>query len=51
MFLVPPFAKSLLTYFEVLGFVAEPALIFWLIVRGVNVQRWQRVASKSSQEA
>jgi hypothetical protein len=40
-----------LTYIEVLGFVGEAALMLWLLVIGVNVQRWQRVAGKSSQEA
>jgi hypothetical protein len=46
-----PIANSVLTYIEVLGFVGEAALMLWLLVIGVNVQRWQRVAGKSSQEA
>lgn len=39
-FLVPPVAAFLLTYIEVLGFVAEASLMLWLIVKGVNAQRW-----------
>jgi Domain of unknown function (DUF4386) len=44
-FLVPPLANQLLTYIEVLGFVAEAALMLWLLVVGVNAQRWQEQAS------
>ena len=51
IFLSPPIANALLIYLEVLGFVAEAALMVWLLVRGVNVQRWQQVASRSSQDA
>jgi Domain of unknown function (DUF4386) len=51
IFLSPPIAHSLLIYLEVLGFFAEAALMLWLLVRGVNVQRWQQVASGSSQDA
>ena len=51
IFLSPTIANSLLTYLEVLGFVAEAALMLWLLVRGVNVQPWQQIASGSSQDA
>jgi len=40
IFLAPPIANALLTYLEVLGFVAEAALMLWLILFGVNVDRW-----------
>jgi hypothetical protein len=40
VFLSPPLAASLLTYLEVLGFLAELALMLWLLVMGVNAQRW-----------
>jgi len=36
-----PLAKDLSTYLKVLGFVAEASLMLWLIVKGVNVQRWK----------
>jgi hypothetical protein len=40
-FLSPPLANHVLTPIEVLGFIAELALMLWLLVRGVNVQRWK----------
>jgi hypothetical protein len=40
-FLWPPLASALLTPIEVVGFVAEAALMLWLLVMGVNAQRWQ----------
>jgi hypothetical protein len=40
-FLAPPFADHLSPYNLVLGFVAELSLCLWLLVKGVNVQRWQ----------
>jgi Domain of unknown function (DUF4386) len=45
IFLWPPLANSLLTYLEVLGFLAEAALVLWLLVMGVNAQRWIEQAS------
>jgi len=43
-FLSPPLADSLSPYILVLGFVAELALMLWLLVMGVNVQRWKEQA-------
>ena len=43
-FLSPPLAGHLLTYLEVLGFLAEAALMLWLLVVGVNVRRWKEQA-------
>lgn len=40
-FLWPPLANSLLTYLEVLGFLGEVPLMLWLLVMGVNAQRWK----------
>lgn len=40
IFLAPPLANSLLTYLEVLGFFGEVPLMLWLLVMGVNSQRW-----------
>lgn len=47
-FLSPPFANSVLTPIEVLGFLAESALMLWLLVRGVNVQRWDEKAGAAA---
>ena len=44
-FLSPPLANHLSPYNLVLGFLAELALMLWLLVRGVNVQRWKEQAS------
>jgi hypothetical protein len=40
----PPLANYLLTYLEVLGILAEASLMLWLIVMGVNSQRWNERA-------
>jgi hypothetical protein len=39
-----PLANHLSTYLKVLGFLAEASLMLWLLVRGVNVQRWKEQA-------
>jgi len=44
-FLSPPLASHLSPYILVLGFLAELSLMLWLIVMGVNVQRWKEQAS------
>lgn len=44
LFLWPPLAHSLLTYVEVLGVLGELPLMLWLLVMGVNAQRWQERA-------
>jgi len=43
-FLSPPLAHYLLTVLEVVGFGAEASLMLWLLVMGVNVQRWNEKA-------
>jgi hypothetical protein len=43
-FLFPPLADYLSPYNLVLGFLAELALMLWLLVMGVNVQRWEEQA-------
>jgi len=40
-----PFAKPLNIYLMVLGFIAEMSLMLWLIIKGVNVPKWQQQAS------
>jgi hypothetical protein len=44
-FLAPPLANYLRPYILVLGVLAELALMLWLLVMGVNVQRWKEQAS------
>jgi hypothetical protein len=41
VFLFPPLANYLSHYILPLGFLAELFLMLWLLVKGVNVQRWQ----------
>jgi hypothetical protein len=44
-FLSPPLANYLLTYIEVIGILAEASLMVWLLVMGVNLQRWKERAN------
>jgi hypothetical protein len=44
-FLSPPLANYLLTYIEVIGILAEASLMVWLLVMGVNLQRWKEQAN------
>ncbi len=43
-FLWPPLSAFLLSELEVVGFAAEALLMLWLIVRGVNSERWLALA-------
>jgi hypothetical protein len=43
-FLLPQVTRNLSTCIEALGIFAEASLMIWLIVRGVNVQRWKELA-------
>jgi hypothetical protein len=45
IFLFPPLANKLSHYILPLGFLAELLLMLWLLVKGVNVQRWKEQAS------
>ena len=44
-FLSPPLSAFLSNELEVVGFVAEAALMLWLLVMGVNAERWQQRAA------
>jgi hypothetical protein len=46
-----PLAHPLSTYLKILGFVAEASLMLWLIVKGVNEQRWQEQARAAGASA
>jgi Domain of unknown function (DUF4386) len=52
VYLAPPLANQLMTYLEVLGFLGEVPLMLWLLVMGVNSQRWnERAASDAIRRA
>jgi hypothetical protein len=40
-----PLANHLSAYLKVLGFLAELSLCLWLLVMGVNIQRWKEQTS------
>ena len=40
-----PLATHLTTYLQVLGLLAEVSLMLWLVMKGVNDQRWKEQAS------
>ena len=46
-FLVPPLARDVSAYVEVVGAVAEAALMLWLLVKGVKSQRWNEQAASA----
>jgi hypothetical protein len=48
-FVAPGFANHLVPYIQLPSGVAELSLCLWLLVMGVNVQRWQEQASKASE--
>lgn len=43
-FLSPPLITYLLPYIGILGTLAEISIILWLLVKGVNAQRWKEQA-------
>lgn len=45
--LSPPLASSLTPYLMIPGILGEATLTFWLLVKGVNVERWYEQASAS----
>jgi hypothetical protein len=47
-YLAPPLASALRTPTEVAGFIAEAALMLWLLIVGVNAQRWEERATAAS---
>jgi len=50
-YLLPSQPAYLVTATEVVGFASEAALMLWLIVMGVNAQRWNELAERSPTRA
>ncbi|HMG72660.1 MAG TPA: DUF4386 domain-containing protein [Pyrinomonadaceae bacterium] len=48
-FLSPPLADSLSPYIFIPGLLGEGALTLWLLIMGVNVQRWKEQASAAEE--
>jgi hypothetical protein len=46
-YLLPPLARSLAPFNMLPGAVGELSLTLWLLVKGVNVQRWQEQAGNN----
>lgn len=46
-FLSPELTRQISTYVEIVGIVAEASLMLWLLIVGVNVQRWNEQASST----
>ena len=44
-FLIPSFGPHLIPFVFPVALVGEGSLTFWLLVKGVNIQRWQEQAS------
>ena len=41
----PTLTSALSTYLEILGFIAELSFMLWLLIKGVNGQRWSELAA------
>ena len=50
-FLSPPVARSLSPYIMLPGALGELSLTLWLLVKGVNVQRWNEQASAAADQS
>ena len=48
-FLWPPLATYLDPYVLLPGLIGEGSLTLWLLVMGVNVQRWEKQASAAGE--
>jgi hypothetical protein len=48
--MIPAIERNLSLYIEVLGTVAEASLMLWLIVMGVNIERWKEQANATERQ-
>jgi hypothetical protein len=46
LLLLPELSRHILTYIEIMGIVAEGALMLWLLVMGVDARRWNEQAAR-----
>ncbi len=46
--LSPEPIKPITMYVEIIGVVAEGSLLVWLLIMGVNVQRWNEQAGRGA---
>jgi hypothetical protein len=49
-FLYPPLGYRMFNYTALVGLLGSLALIAWLLIVGVNEQRWEELASRSETE-
>jgi len=49
-FVWPPLATALFSYVVLLGGLAEILLMLWLLVKGVNIEQWQKRALESGRK-
>ena len=47
LFLVPAFAETLAVVVVVAALIGELPLTFWLLIKGVDVERWHRRAREA----
>ena len=47
IFLYPPLAERLFVCIAIIGVIAEALLMLWLLVIGVNTDRWREQAATS----
>jgi hypothetical protein len=47
-FLYPPLGRSAFIILALIGLSSSAATIFWLLVFGVNEEKWQRQASSNA---
>jgi hypothetical protein len=45
VFLAPDFAHGLVPYIQLPSLVGEGSFCIWMLIVGVNVERWQQFAS------
>ena len=50
LFLYPPAAAQLFVFIAIVGIIAEALLMFWLLIMGVNTDRWQEQAAAQKLE-
>jgi hypothetical protein len=47
-FLYPPLGNQLFLYVLLVGLIGSASMILWLLIKGVNVERWETRALAST---